>query len=185
MAKRRKTGKGKPAQAESWFETSSGNQLFLWRCQPNGGRLLLAGNRLGYRALARALAGLERDRARAELSCPRPERAPPIQWAPSQLGKRAIAPIHDIEADLRKTVHPFTGFTWYRWLTVCRDDSLAEPRHVLRNDAVALRLGADHLAELIDLLGQQTFPALGSSCIAEAEQPGQSLWLAGDWLGAE
>lgn len=190
MVKRRKiekgqAGKGKPAPAENWFKTSPGNELFLWHCQPNGGRLLLAGNRLGYQALARTLAGLEHNGAIAELPCRKPDLAPPIQWTPSSLGKRVIAPIHEIEADLRKRVHPFTGFIWYRWLRFCREDSLYEPRFILRNDSVAVRLSADSLTELIDLLGQQTFPTLGGVCIGTSEKPGQELWLAGDWLGAE
>lgn len=185
MAKRNKTGKGKPVQVESWFESSEGNQLFLWRCQPNRSNLLLAGNRRGYQTLAKALTGLERDGAVAELPCRKPELAPPIQWLPSPLGKRAIAPIHEIEADLRKTVHPFMGFVWYRWLRFCREDGLYEPRFVLRNDAVSVRLSADSLTELVDLLGHQTFPAFGGICIGESAKPGQRLWLSGDWLGAE
>lgn len=147
--------------------------------------LLLAGNRLGYRALAQALAELERNGAVITMPCPKPELGPPIQWGPSPLNKRAIAPIPEIEADLRKTVHPFTGFIWYRRLTFRREDALYEPRCALQNDGVTVRLSANSLCELIETLSHQTFPASGGTCIGASEKRGQSLWLAGDWLGAE
>lgn len=184
MPAKKKRRSRKQSTEPPWFEQSSGNQLFIWRCRPHHSSrsLLLTGNAKGYQNLMKQLNSLNSQKQFVDIQLTIPQLGPPIQWAPSSLGKKAVASIQEIESDFRKHVVGFSSFVWYRHFKLVLEDDLYQPQSELVGDRIKVTLSLPHAEDWIDRFSQVTFPAWGGQCLASGNP---DLWLSGDWLGAE
>lgn len=181
--KRRTRKQRQPTNIEPpWFDVSSGNQLFIWRCCPHRCPLLLAGNAKGYKHLIKQLDLLNKGNRFVEMALTVPQSGPPIQWAPSSLNKKTVASIQEIESDLRKRVGNFDRFVWYRYLKLVLEQDCYEATSTLTGNRVVVTLSQSHITAWTSSLNEATFPAWGGERLAEGAT---ELWLSGDWLGAE
>ena len=171
-----------PNSGASWFDSSSGMQLFAWRCKPmhSSRPALVAGNAEGYRHLVSVLRSLEVDKTRT-VALTIPVEGPPIQWAPSTLNRHPKATLRDIEEDFKTHVDQFAGFRWFRHIEFTLSE-VADASCRIADEKIFVSLHRDSAREWIATVSESTFPATHGVFLS-AGNP--DLWLSGDWLGAE
>ncbi|MEO0826190.1 MAG: hypothetical protein AAFX95_16130 [Cyanobacteria bacterium J06639_16] len=117
----------------------------------------MTGNANGYKYLTKQLSLLGLGQRVVEIQLTVPQLAPPIQWAPSSLGKKAVASIQDIESDLKKHVDNFDGFVWYRYLKFVLQDAVFEASSQLIGNRVIIELSLPQIAAWIESLSDAGF----------------------------